>query len=145
MRRRFSPVASVLFPIPFLMLSGMLVAAFWQNDADFVFGHVRSVEAVLVDAGTPHKSRGRPRYFPTFSLPNADTLTLTQPLIASELPVAGESVQLLCSTRTPTNCRTPASEPMHLFYGLALLWTAGSIGIALLMWAPLYRECFARN
>lgn len=117
-----------------------MAAAFWQNDMDFVLGHAREIEAVLVDTGAVHPVRGRPRYSPTFKLTSGEALTLAHPVVASELPVAGATVRLLCSTRIPNNCKTPTAESSLPFYGFASLWAAIAVGTAWLLWRPLLRK-----
>jgi hypothetical protein len=138
---RFRSLALLLSPIPFLIGMAMVLAAFWQNDADFALGRAVSVDAVMVDGGPPHPSRGRPRYFPTFRLVDGQLLTLERAMVAAELPATGQPTQLLCSTRRPGNCRLPANPGMdRVFYGAAAVWCVLSIGIAGVVWGPFLRR-----
>ncbi|MCY4746954.1 hypothetical protein NYO99_18415 [Pelomonas sp. UHG3] len=143
MTRRRLRYGERLIPLPFLLVAAMFAAAFWQNHADFVFGRARVVDAVLVDAGLVSPPRGRPRYLPTFRLADGERLTLTSEMVATELPPINAPVQLLCSTRVATNCRTPRSESPVVFYSFALIWSTLSVGVAWLLWGPLFRRAAA--
>lgn len=134
----------LLLPLPFLVGMAMVLTAFWQNDADFAFGHAAAVDAVLVDRGPPHPSRGRPRFFPTFRLADGQSLTLERAMVATELPPAGQAVQLQCSTRVPANCRMPANPGMDwVFCGAAGVWSLLTLGITWAMWGPPWRTARA--
>jgi hypothetical protein len=145
MRTRLRIIAKLLSPVPFLIGMVMLLAAFWQSDADFVFGSVTSVEAVLVDAGPAHPARGRPHYFPTFRLPNGQRLTLERATLAADLPPADQPVPLQCSTGKPANCKVPGKAGSDVvFYGIAALWSACVVGLAVAMWGPVCRRVMGR-
>jgi hypothetical protein len=138
--KRSNSVASLLFPIPFLLGVAIHGAIFWQNDWDFAFGKTKSIDATYVDRGESRSSRGRTSYYPRFKLADGTLLTLERSLSASELPLDQQPLQLLCSKRRPTNCKTPRAGSNFLYYGLASVWSAGAVGIALLMWLPRYRS-----
>jgi hypothetical protein len=145
MHPRLRTIAKLLSPVPFLIGMVMFLAAFWQSDADFVFGRVTSVEAVLVDMGPAHPARGRPHYFPTFRLPSGQRLTLERATLAADLPPADQPVALQCSTRKPANCKVPGRAGRDMvFYGIAALWSAFAVGLAVAMWGPVCRRVMGR-
>jgi len=142
---RIGAIVSLLFPIPFLFGMAMVVAAFWQTDADFVFGNVTSIDAVLIDKGPPHSVRGRPRYYPTFRLANGHLLKAESPVVATELPPMDQVVRLRCSTSNPGNCKMPASPDMDpVFYGIAAIWSVLSVAITWAMWGSFFRKAWGR-
>jgi hypothetical protein len=55
-QKRTISLVLLLCPIPFLLGCLMIAAAFWQNDADYVFGRVKTVDAILIDAGSGRTS-----------------------------------------------------------------------------------------
>lgn len=145
MHPRIRTITKLLSPVPFLIGMAMFSAAFWQSDADFVFGRVTSLEAVLVDMGPAHPARGRPHYFLTFRLPNGQRLTLERATLAVDLPPADQPVALQCSTGKPANCKVPGRAGSDVvFYGIAALWSAFAVGLAVAMWSPFCRRVMGR-
>ena len=135
------PCVRYLVPVPFLLGLAMIATAFWQNDADFVFGDAVPIDAVFVDSGPSRSGSGRPRYFPIFQLPDGRALTVERATVAAELPQKGQTVQLRCSTKNPGNCKMPNSpENDFVFYGIAALWSLIAAGVTYFMWRPLFRS-----
>jgi hypothetical protein len=131
----------LLAPLPFLFFTSMIFAAFWQNDADYVFGRVRVVDAVLVDAGPPRASRGRPRFFPTFRLSDGQLLTLDNAMVADEIPPTNQTVVLRCSLGQSHHCKTPASPNIDpIFLAIAAIWSCLSVLMPIVMWRTLYKR-----
>lgn len=144
--RRIRTVATLLFPVPFLVGILAIVSAFLNNDADFVFGNFVSVDAALMDRGPPHPTRGRPVYFPTFRLPDGEILEIERPMLATELPPADQPIRLRCSINKPGNCKTPATPMLDpVFYGIAVVWSLLAAGFAWLMWGPFLRSWWSRS
>lgn len=141
MKVRVGIVASLLIPLPFLIGMVMLIAAFWQNDADFFFGNTVSTEVVLVDQGPAHTTRGRPLFFPTVKLADGRLLTLERASLATELPPTDQAVYLECSTKKATNCKfTKSSNNDYVFYGIAIVWSLFAIVMIWTLWLPLGRK-----
>lgn len=138
-QKRTSSLVLLLCPIPFLLGCLMIATAFWQNDADYVFAQVKTVDATLVDVGPSHPSRGRPRFYPSFRLSDGQILKLENAMVADEIPPANQTVQLRCSLRKPHHCKTPASPNIDpVFYAIAALWIALTLVITVVMWRTLY-------
>ena len=138
-QKRTSSLVLLLCPIPFLLGCLMIAAAFWQNDADYVFGRVKTVDAILIDAGSGHPSSRRPRFYSTFRLSDGQILKLENAMVADEIPPANQTVQLRCSLRKPHHCKTPASPDIDsVFYAIAALWMALTLVITVAMWRTLY-------
>ena len=134
-----SSLVLLLCPIPFLLGCLMIAAAFWQNAADYVFGRVKTVDAILIDAGSGHPSSRRPRFYPSFRLSDGQILKLENTMVADEIPPAKQTVQLRCSLRKPHHCKTPASPDIDpVFYSIAALWMALTLVITVAMWRTLY-------
>ncbi len=145
-QRRTSSLVLLLCPLPFLLGCLMMVTAFWQNDADYVFGRLKTVNAILIDVGPAHPSSGRPRFFPTFRLSDGQILKLENALVADEIPPANQTVQLRCSLRKSHHCKTPASPDIDpVFYAIAALWMALTLVITVAMWRTLYCRLLART
>lgn len=146
MKSRISTSASILIPIPFLVGMVLLMTAFWQNDADFVFGHTNSTEVLLVDQGPAHVKRGRPHFYPTVKMVDGRLLTLERATLATDLPPTNQATQLECSTKNPSNCKfiksTKYTKDEFIFYGIAILWSIFAVGIAWALWLPLWRKAF---
>jgi hypothetical protein len=134
------PFVRYFLPTPFLLGVAMIATAFWQNDADFVFGDAVPIDAVFVDSGPSQSGSGRPRYFPVFQLPDGRALRVERATVASELPQKGQTVQLRCSTKNPGNCKMPGQENDIVFYGIAVLWSLIAAGVTYAMWRPLLRD-----
>lgn len=126
-------------PLPFLLVAAGMNLGIWQNDADFLSGASKEVEAVMVDAGPLERRTSRQRYRPTFQpVAGGAPFRLEEPLVAEELPPQGRPVILLCSRHTPTRCRTPTGEPRLPHYIFAGIWTLLSIGTAAIIWRPMW-------
>lgn len=126
-----------LLPLPFLALLALMAAAFWQNDADFLLGRYETFEARLLDPGLPQTRRGRPHYFPTFLRSNGERLHVAVGQLATELPTVGEPVSLRCSTQRPGLCKMPGAPVLDpVFYGIAAVWTAGTLALTFALWGP---------
>lgn len=136
----------LLFPVPFQIFMAMMFAAFWQNDADFVLGNVKVVDAVLVDRGSPHHSRGMPRYYPTFRLADGQLLTVENPAVAPDLPPVDQAVQLRCGSKKPALCKMPGIPDLDpVSYGIAAVWSLLTLLMTWALWGIALREWRGRS
>lgn len=141
MNHRLRELVSILTPIPFLLGMAMIVSAFWQSDADFIIGKVKVFDAVLVDPGQAHETRGKPHYFPTFKLSDGQILRLERPTLASKISQGDQPVQLRCSTQQAGNCKIGAdTNDNFVFYSIVLIWLLIAISITWAMWGMRLRK-----